>query len=174
MIGGTQFSGQLAPPRLPPERVKLFLGSLTAEECEPRPSTDSTPESAKAKAPDSVHETSCTGPQAHPFQTFKIHRMCAVCTRNRDFLLAQAENRNEVKFEEWRWKVRYLSLVPEEVGWSEWGGAGEMNGSWVADWKKELGKDRWMAALSETGQALNKDLPDGGMRVGCRSRMQSS
>lgn len=105
----------------------------------------------------------CGTVQTHPFQTVKIYRSCARCTRNREELLAQSESAQpKVHFDDWRWKVRYLGPIPEEsrspggmssgssVDWSQ--GVGELMGSWVKPWKP-------MKTVQSLGGMLINPLP---------------
>lgn len=61
--------------------------------------------------------------------------MCSLCTQDREERLVAVTSGNEVRFEDWRWKVKYLSPVPEEARYTEWGAVGEVMGSWVKDWR---------------------------------------
>ena len=63
----------------------------------------------------------------------------------------------EVKFEDWRWRVKYLSPVPEESRYTEWGAVGEVMGSWVKEWRTK--GDELMNVLRE--DVLEEDLRDG-------------
>jgi hypothetical protein len=65
----------------------------------------------------------CSNLDTHPFQTLKIYRSCLHCSRDRAALLAQSESATpHVRFEDWRWKVKYLSPVPKESRYSaSWG-----------------------------------------------------
>ncbi|KAJ4296239.1 hypothetical protein N0V90_006284 [Kalmusia sp. IMI 367209] len=70
----------------------------------------------------------------HPFQTLNIDSSCAVCQRQRAALLADLETQTaRVRFEDWRWKVKYSSPTPE-ARYTEWGDVGTAMGSWVKDW----------------------------------------
>jgi len=80
-------------------------------------------------------ENGCHGPRAHPFQSFRIYRFCAVCTRRRNALLAKVEEGKEVRFEDWRWKVKYQSPRADEGRWKDWGSVGEVMG-----WRVRRGK----------------------------------
>jgi hypothetical protein len=114
----------------------------------PQPSTTHTP---------AHDDSSCTKQLLHPFQSFNIHTLCPHCTHTRAKRLSRVEDGNLVRFEGWKWKVKYLSPVPEEarhvgvgggglgidlgmgmgigignVNVGEWG---EAMGSWVREWK---------------------------------------
>lgn len=137
---------------------------------------------------DNEEQEYCTTKLVHPFQSFKIHDMCPDCKRIRAERLSVVESGNEVKFEDWRWKVKYLSPVPEEARYTEWGigGVGEWGetmGSWVKDFKgKGLGlSEGLMKAFRETGQELLSDelkkdglRGEGGLGIGFRGGMPSS
>jgi len=92
----------------------------------------------------------CTEVHTHPYQTLKLDTTCAPCTRSRAALLARVESRNpRVRFEDWRWKVKYLSPVPEEARFAESVGGigleiggvdvGRAMGSWVKKGEDILG-----------------------------------
>ncbi|KAF2498828.1 hypothetical protein BU16DRAFT_558871 [Lophium mytilinum] len=130
--------------------------------------------------------TSCPGPQSHPLQSVRLHRLCAVCTRRRDALLAEVESGRVVRFEDWRWKVKYHSQSRVEL--TDWNGAsvGEVLGSWVGgwggDWSAEgrdgKGPGKWLAALRDVAASPapapakgdSKDV----LRVGFRGGIGSS
>jgi hypothetical protein len=103
----------------------------------------------------------------HPRQTFRVERLCLHCTLNRQKLLEAVNTGNEVKFEGWRWRVKYLSPVPEESRYTEWGAVGEAMGSWVKDWKMK--GDELMNVLRENvledgarNQGASRVRPSGG------------
>ena len=77
----------------------------------------------------------CHGPHAHPFQSFRIYRLCAVCTRRRNALLAKVEEGKEVRFEDWRWRVKYQSPRADEGRRKDRGNVGEVMG-----WRVRRGK----------------------------------
>ncbi|OCK85131.1 hypothetical protein K432DRAFT_377971 [Lepidopterella palustris CBS 459.81] len=111
----------------------------------------STPDRSPASGEDL--SVKCTGPQSHPFQSFRINRICAVCARRRDVLLAEAEEGKGVKFEDWKWKVKYQSPRSGEGKWIDWSGVGEVMGSWVGGWGGFGGhgeRSPWTAVLRET------------------------
>ncbi|XTI95861.1 hypothetical protein V2W45_1449562 [Cenococcum geophilum] len=81
-------------------------------------------------------ENGCHGPRAHPFQSFRIYRLCAVRTRRRNALLAKVEEGKEVRFEDWRWKVKYQSPRADEGRWKDWGSVGEVMG-----WRVRRGEE---------------------------------
>ncbi|KAF2636647.1 hypothetical protein P280DRAFT_510304 [Massarina eburnea CBS 473.64] len=85
---------------------------------------------------------SCETIKTHPFQTTKIHSPCAKCMHLREALLARSESVTpQVHFEDWRWRVTYLSppVSSGEARYSGDGilglgaGVGEAMGSWVKD-----------------------------------------
>ncbi|PVI03721.1 hypothetical protein DM02DRAFT_225453 [Periconia macrospinosa] len=128
----------------------------------------STPSAAVVAAPNvgpaATTPSPCGTVLTHPFQTVKIYRSCALCTRNREELLAQSESAQpKVHFDDWRWKVRYLGPIPEEsrspggmasgsssLDWSQ--GIGEVMGSWVKPWKP-------MKTVQSLGGMLINPLP---------------
>ncbi|KAK8168229.1 hypothetical protein BKA80DRAFT_266344 [Phyllosticta citrichinensis] len=62
-------------------------------------------------------------PQSHPFQTKKVYSLCWPCQQQRDALLEEADMRGgEVRFEEWKWRMRYQSRQAEQNAWKTWGG----------------------------------------------------
>ncbi|KAF2788416.1 hypothetical protein K505DRAFT_328935 [Melanomma pulvis-pyrius CBS 109.77] len=110
----------------------------TPLECAPGPSTPyaDTQHPKDGTIEEAVEEgEGCKIRLGHPYQSFKIHRMCSLCTQDREQRLVAVTSGNEVKFEDWRWKVKYLSPVPEEARYTEWGAVGEAMGSWVKDWR---------------------------------------
>jgi hypothetical protein len=134
----------------PSSSAAPLADSLRAEECEaskpPRTTTKNAPEK-------------CLGPQIHPSQTYRIHSLCLECARQREALLAQAED-NTVRFEPWKWKVRYTGTAPVEVPFKDWN-VGEVMGSWVAGIGQEVKKSGLLAALSSKGpQSRNADIED--------------
>lgn len=44
---------------------------------------------------------------AHPFKTWKLHRLCPACQESRDALMAVYESARGIKIEHWKWKVSY-------------------------------------------------------------------
>ncbi len=70
--------------------------------------------------PDAPASAACT-PRAHPFQSLRIHRLCALCDRRRSALLAEVERDREIKFDQWRWKVAYQNPAAEQEAWKRWG-----------------------------------------------------
>ena len=48
--------------------------------------------------------------------------------RRRNALLAKVEEGREVRFEDWRWKVKYQSPRADEGRWKDWGSVGEVMG----------------------------------------------
>jgi len=47
--------------------------------------------------------------QAHPFQTLKIEKLCRSCEYKRTHLLSRLESKQIVRFDEWKWKVSYIT-----------------------------------------------------------------
>ena len=152
------------------------------EECAPGPSTHAQPQpnADTLKLPQSPEEKEppdeereqelekggnrpCRERHYHPRQTFRVERLCLHCTLNRQKLLEAVNTGNEVKFENWRWRVKYLSPVTEESRYTEWGAVGEVMGSWVKDWKTK--GDVLMNVLKEN--VLEDGARDGG-RSGVR------
>lgn len=73
-------------------------------------------------APNSNFSSTCR-PRSHPYQTRKVYELCRQCRQQRDILLAEAERRGgEVRFEEWKWRMKYQSPQTEENSWKTWGG----------------------------------------------------
>ena len=106
-------------------------------------------------------ESGCNKRQTHPFQTFRIYQLCGFCLQKRDLLLGEAETGiDEVRFEEWRWKVRYLSSKNEAASESDCERIGETMGSWVGSWKGDWGRarDNWLAALRDTDRQSKGSL----------------
>lgn len=61
-------------------------------------------------------------PQSHPYQTRKIYELCWACRRRRDARLVEAEKRvGAVRFEEWKWRMKYQAPRAEENAWKTWG-----------------------------------------------------
>jgi len=167
---------------VPKYNEPTFSAAETAVECEPRPLAPAAspqaafpPADSKDNGPSSS-TSSCTTRLLHPFQSFKIHRQCPQCALRRLSRLNTVTTGNEIKYEDWRWKVKYLSPVPEEPRHAEWGVVGEVMGSWVKDWKTK--GDGLMAALREEAvQTLggiegSRGKQDG--EVGFRRGMPSS
>lgn len=111
-------------------------------------------------APPTIKERKipCREGRAHPFHIVKIERICAVCEydmeqrlRDRDQRLrALDESINEIKFEDWRWKLKYQGGPPtpllqkgDRTGTDGTVGTGEaMKSVWrvsaaVGNWVKE-------------------------------------
>lgn len=55
----------------------------------------------------------CPRPTFHPYCSYRISTLCPSCTETRNHLLSAVESANELRFEDWRWKVKYLFPVPE-------------------------------------------------------------
>lgn len=56
-----------------------------------------------------------------------------------------------MRFEDWRWKVKYLSPTPEEARYTaDWGSVGSTMGGWVKDWKVK--GDEILGALMDHGE----------------------
>lgn len=69
-------------------------------------------------------------PRSHPFQTRKVYALCWECRRQRDALLSEAEHRGEeVRFEEWKWRMKYQSPQAEESSWGKWDASGGQRSS---------------------------------------------
>ncbi|KAF2808609.1 uncharacterized protein BDZ99DRAFT_572444 [Mytilinidion resinicola] len=140
----------------------------------------------KGKEKAQTDVTSCPGPQSHPLQSLRLHRLCAVCTRRRDALLCEVESGHVVRFEDWRWKVKYQSQLRVEL--TDWNGAsvGEVLGSWVGGWGGDWSAERsggkgpggWLAALRDVAAspvpAPAKGDSKDGSRVGFRGGIGSS
>jgi hypothetical protein len=101
-------------------------------------------------SPPTITWTPCTETHTHPYQTVKLDTTCGPCTRSRAALLAHVESLNpRVRFEDWQWKVKYLSPVPEEARFADsvrgtgsaLGGVGvrKAMGSWVKKGEEILG-----------------------------------
>jgi hypothetical protein len=165
-----------------------FSAASTGEEC--APSSATAPEAAE------LEDYACQTRQAHPIQTFRIHIACLFCARDRAQRLRDIEeweSGNGVRFEDWRWKVKYHSPVPEGSRYiqPELGSPGEWSeamGSWVQGVKGrasglglvDLGGGI-SSALRETGSEVVKDglkkervKDEGGVRVGFRGNIPSS
>lgn len=55
-------------------------------------------------------EEPCTAIHTHPFQTTRIYRSCAFCSRARELLLAQSESEQpKVRFDDRRWKIKLVN-----------------------------------------------------------------
>lgn len=77
----------------------------------------------------------CEEALTHPSQSFKIHASCTVCIHAREALLTDLKARiPQVRFENWRWKVKYLSPVPKEAQYTGWG-VKECMGAATDSWK---------------------------------------
>jgi hypothetical protein len=162
------------------------------EECTSGPSTPAQPqlsadtsnllqcpedqEPSKEQEKEEGGKRRCRERHYHPRQTFKLERLCLQCTLNRQKLLEAVNTGNKVEFQDWRWRVKYLSPVPEESRYTEWGAVGEVMGSWVKDWKAK--GDDLMNVLREN--VLEEDARDNGVsgvrpsRGGSSSRRRSS
>ncbi|KAF2096553.1 hypothetical protein NA57DRAFT_58462 [Rhizodiscina lignyota] len=67
--------------------------------------------------------TTCPSPpQTHPYRSHKTHTLCLFCSLRRDYLLMSLESeQQEVRFDEWRWKVAYRNPAADSEGWRRWG-----------------------------------------------------
>lgn len=97
----------------------------------PHPSTQTPTHSTPASTPQT-----CPDILTHPFISYMIHTLCPTCNANRDALLSSLQDGNTLQFEDWRWKVKYLSPTPEEARYTRGTGSqspgwGELMGSWV-------------------------------------------
>ncbi|KAF2442083.1 hypothetical protein P171DRAFT_60998 [Karstenula rhodostoma CBS 690.94] len=138
----------------------------------PHPHTDgaNNPQDSMTPRPaDAAANAECAVVLTHPFQTLNIHTSCALCLRQRAALLRQLEQGSStVRFEDWRWKVKYLSPTPEDAWYAaEWKNVGSAMGSWVKDWKVKrdemLGGSREQVVDGEDGR---RDSANGGMGLG--------
>jgi hypothetical protein len=117
----------------------------------------------------SDHE--CNEKLIHPFQSYRIDRACPGCENRRVSRLAKIETGNEVRFEDWRWKVKYMSPVPEER-YTEWGtNWGETMGSWVNEVKGKgvelgMGIMNAIGELEEGGESSRAHRGSGKKSVG--------
>ncbi|GME54478.1 hypothetical protein GTA08_BOTSDO02360 [Neofusicoccum parvum] len=98
--------------------------------------------------------SSACQPRSHPFQTRKIYELCLRCRQRRDGLLAEAEKRGgEVRFEEWKWRMKYQSPQAEENAWKTWGEAGASSSSGDGNRNSRMGRmsDLLRAGLRRSG-----------------------
>ncbi|KAF1949096.1 hypothetical protein CC80DRAFT_540560 [Byssothecium circinans] len=118
------------------------VGQNTSQDQDQGPgaTTVSSSQTLVSPPPPSTTTTSFANPcrniQTHPFQTTIIERTCLLCTQDREYRLHQsASGTPQVRFEDWRWKVKYLSpTVPEEPShtnknWGLGAGVGGVMGS---------------------------------------------
>ena len=56
--------------------------------------------------PGDAYSTTCEI-MTHPFQSWKIDSLCPECEERRTVMLTHIEERQKIKFDEWRWKVSY-------------------------------------------------------------------
>lgn len=121
-----------------------------------------------AKADASISEE-CADLLTHPFQTLTIHTSCALCLRQRAALLQQLEEETStVRFEDWRWKVKYLSPTPEEARHlAEWKNVGSAMGSWAKEWKAK-GDEIWGTLREQVidGEERRRDSANSGVGLG--------
>ncbi|KAL1636127.1 hypothetical protein SLS58_009976 [Diplodia intermedia] len=106
--------------------------------------------------------TTCE-PRSHPFQTRKLYTLCWHCGRRRDALLAQAElGREEVRFEEWKWRMKYQSPQADENAWRTWGSGsmGREASGGGGGGKRSSGRMRRMSDIIKSG--LRKSSSSGG------------
>jgi len=102
---------------------------------------------------DSFLSTGCGTLKTHPYHTLHIHTPCGPCQRSRTRLLAQVQGAHPtVRFDNWRWKAKYMGPAPDEGQYADWRGSGlggsvgaaaenvsAMMGSWVKEWRERGG-----------------------------------
>ncbi|KAF2277487.1 uncharacterized protein EI97DRAFT_441532 [Westerdykella ornata] len=107
----------------------------------PRPQNHSNPSHSNSSTP------TCPDILTHAFLSYMIHTLCPTCAANRDALLSDVQDGHAMQFEDWKWKVKYWSPVPEQARYTMMGGGGgdhgqgwgEMMGSWVREKGSGLG-----------------------------------
>ncbi|KAK6439817.1 hypothetical protein LTR95_003957 [Oleoguttula sp. CCFEE 5521] len=57
-------------------------------------------------SPSSSSSDTC-GSVAHPYQSWKLESLCPACERRRTNLMAELEQQQTVRYDEWKWKVSY-------------------------------------------------------------------
>ncbi|KAK4895560.1 hypothetical protein LTR27_006343 [Elasticomyces elasticus] len=60
--------------------------------------------------PDSDHSIMCEI-VAHPYKSLRLEQLCPPCQARRDSMLSRIEQRQQVTFDEYKWKVSYA--MPE-------------------------------------------------------------
>lgn len=175
---------------VPTPRISLSNESTPSPTVDSLTQTENTSDKGQGKIdisdtePRKIQENECAGPRTHPYHTVRIHRLCAMCTRRRDILLASAETTSSIRFDEWKWKVKYQSPRVEDAVRKDWEGVGEMMGSWVGGWGWERGIEMenrvqggsWIQSRKETtlekgeGKRKRKEV----LGVGFRGGMPSS
>ncbi|KAF1999511.1 hypothetical protein P154DRAFT_620936 [Amniculicola lignicola CBS 123094] len=168
--------GRVSPTTLPVRRRDKPVSEGDAvEECKPSVSTSTATDStfrtpnfatrSQNQKQDPILAQPCELRQAHPFLTYRLYSTCPRCTQASHQRLQGIANQH-VKFEDWKWRVKYLSPVPEEARWIEWeelGGIGELMGSWVREWKER--GDGLLGAIRE-GIVEEEERNEMGMGTG--------
>jgi hypothetical protein len=183
-------AAQKAPLQVPPQASQLISTSADIHATDAptfhtghdtTPPTPTQPHTEDAKKPqdpiaarhppeaDAATKEECADLSTHPFQTVNIHSSCALCLHRRTARLQQLEEETStVRFEDWRWKVRYLSPTPEEARYSaEWGNVGSAVGSWVKDLKGK--RDEILGAfkdqVGDNGRRRDSKTDGMGLRI---------
>ncbi|KAF2707798.1 hypothetical protein K504DRAFT_458285 [Pleomassaria siparia CBS 279.74] len=108
--------------------------SATDVECAPGPSATKS-HMAKPRinsaAPSVSDDTPCPTKLLHPFQSLKLYRMCDNCTTYREQRLDAVSTGDEVKYQPWRWRVKYLSTVSQGAIYTECGTMGKSMGNGI-------------------------------------------
>ncbi|KAK5187822.1 hypothetical protein LTR16_009499, partial [Cryomyces antarcticus] len=86
-------------------------------------------------SPTSLYSEACQI-KSHPFQSYKLEKLCASCQGIRDALLDQIDSDQTVRFDEWKWKVAYSSPNADQNDWEKWG-------EQVGGRKKKTASGRW-------------------------------
>ncbi|KAF2836369.1 hypothetical protein M501DRAFT_987531 [Patellaria atrata CBS 101060] len=114
-------------------------------------------------------------PQAHPFLSRKIDKLCLVCARTRDELLKKMGT-SEIKFEEWKWRVMYGNPEAEAGAWRHWGKPRvDVKAKWEERQRVEAARARETSSVGnvtaerETGRSMERTpertMTDGGERI---------
>ncbi|KAF1812364.1 hypothetical protein P152DRAFT_487988 [Eremomyces bilateralis CBS 781.70] len=90
-------------------------------------------------------------PRTHPFRANKIERLCLSCAREKNERLKEVVTEQEVRFEDWKWRVAYRSPRAEEKAWERWGDAGSAwgNGGDIGAMMGSIGSEMGMPNIGE-------------------------
>ncbi|TKA69123.1 hypothetical protein B0A49_08730 [Cryomyces minteri] len=102
-------------------------------------------------SPTSLYSEACQI-KSHPFQSYKLEKLCASCQGVRDALLNQIDSDQTVRFDEWRWKVAYSSPNADQTDWEKWG-------EQVGGRKKKTASGRWSWRRSKRKSKMQSGVP---------------
>jgi len=81
----------------------------------PRPIT----ECRNASVPPNGSSSTACELFGHPYRSWRLGRLCPTCQYRRETLLSSVEQTQEVRFDEWKWKVSYGMPAHGKAQWTK-------------------------------------------------------